>query len=226
MFNKNELLIISTENKQLPFKNATIVSQKQVSDFLEFSTAIKEAIQDDNIKCIVIDSFTRILSMVSYYLEDVQKITGYKFWKHYAVYLEKMLMYSMLTNKWVVWLAIDDIQFNADGEEIRSVKIKGNELKGLIESYFTIVLFTHVDSKKSKAERYQFCTNSDGRNTAKTPMGMFAKDYIPNDMESVFTQVSEYYGFAIDNYEVKRPNILVVGRSGSGKSTSLRNLVQ
>ena len=223
---KNELVVISTENKQLPFPNAKNVEQKFVKDFQEFAKILEEEVGNPDRKCIVIDSFTRILDLITSYLEDVKKISGYGFWKYYAKFIRKMLMKSMQTNKWLIWIAIDDTQFNSDGEEVITVKVQGKELKGLIESFFTIVLFTHVDGKQPVEKRYQFCTNSDGKHTAKTPLSMFKNQYVPNDIVEIFNVISKYYDFDVNNYETKRPNILIVGRSGSGKSTSLRNIIK
>lgn len=63
-----------------------------------------------------------------------------------------------------------------------------------IEGLFTYVLFTtKVKNDEGKME-YKFMTNSDGSNTAKTPMGCFDDLYIDNDLQLVFDKIDEYNG--------------------------------
>ncbi len=233
MFKPSEVVVISTENKQLPFPAAKHIPQEYVSNFIDFVGKLKKYVpaKDDlekpnSKKVIVIDSFTRALMMMSNWLEDVKKVRGYEFWRRYAKNIEALLMRSMETNKWLIWTALDDVTIDSEGETTRIVKVKGNEVKGLIESFFTIVPWTYVEkNQQDPKKRYKFITNSDGTNSAKTPIGMFDKQYIPNDIAYVIKKASEYHGFSPNDYSVKRPNILIVGKSGSGKSTSLRNLV-
>jgi hypothetical protein len=66
---------------------------------------------------------------------------------------------------------------------------------GAVEKEFTVCLWTAVDMNKERAERYQFRTNTDGTNTAKSPMDMFPDDLIPNDLQAVINACNEYYGF-------------------------------
>ena len=41
---------------------------------------------------------------------------------------------------------------------------------------------------------YRFVTNNDGTYPAKSPMDMFDKTYIPNDLGAVSKAIDEYYG--------------------------------
>ena len=58
---------------------------------------------------------------------------------------------------------------------------------------FTILLFTDVHSKDNGEVEYRLVTNNDGNYPAKSPMEMFEKTYIPNDLGVVGTTVDEYY---------------------------------
>lgn len=73
-----------------------------------------------------------------------------------------------------------------------SVKIKtiGKLLdeKITIEGMFTMVLRTHVEGAE-----YTFSTRNNGRDTVKSPLGMFETDYIPNDLAAVDAALVEYY---------------------------------
>ena len=59
------------------------------------------------------------------------------------------------------------------------------------ESYFTIVLRTHVE-----AGTYSFSTQSNGSDCCKSPMQMFQDMLIPNDLAAVDAVVSEFYGLS------------------------------
>ena len=57
-----------------------------------------------------------------------------------------------------------------------------------------MVLFTEVrKNEKTEEMEYFFQTNTDGVTSAKTPMGMFDKQLIPNDIVDVLKKVEEYY---------------------------------
>lgn len=62
------------------------------------------------------------------------------------------------------------------------------------EGKFDIVLFgkqTYNEQTK-KAEKV-FVTNYDGQFPAKSPVGMFEKTHIPNDLGYVLEKINEYY---------------------------------
>lgn len=58
-----------------------------------------------------------------------------------------------------------------------------------IEGLFTIVLRTAVMDGQ-----YFFSTKNNGSDTVKTPMGLFADDYIPNDLNEIDRAICDYYG--------------------------------
>ena len=87
------------------------------------------------------------------------------------------------------------IYFLHHSEEDKSGTIKektiGNMLdeKICIAGMFSIVLYADKSDKE-----YFFMTQNDGRNPAKTPMGMFDKRIIDNDLSLVDQTIREYYG--------------------------------
>ena len=60
-----------------------------------------------------------------------------------------------------------------------------------IEGLFTYVLFTHIENNDCR-NSYYFITQSDGTNTAKTPLDCFDSVLIPNDMQYVIDKVNEF----------------------------------
>lgn len=63
-----------------------------------------------------------------------------------------------------------------------------------IEGLFTYVLFTTRRQNDDGVMEYKFMTNSNGTNTAKTPMGCFTESLIDNDLQYVFDKIDEYNG--------------------------------
>lgn len=61
-----------------------------------------------------------------------------------------------------------------------------------LEGLFTYVLFTGIERNEENKTEYIFVTNSDGTNTAKTPMGLFEETRIPNDLGLVINKIIEY----------------------------------
>lgn len=61
-----------------------------------------------------------------------------------------------------------------------------------VEGLFTYVLFTARVKNDEGVIEYKFMTNSDGTNTAKTPMGCFKELYIDNDLDYVFKTIDSY----------------------------------
>ena len=61
-----------------------------------------------------------------------------------------------------------------------------------IEGLFTYVLFTEIRRDENDKIGYFFQTHSDGTTTAKSPMGCFEEDYIPNDLQYVISKIEEF----------------------------------
>jgi len=76
------------------------------------------------------------------------------------------------------------------------IKTLGKMIDNMItmEGLFTYVLFTSKIMDDDGVMQYKFITNSDGTNTAKTPMGCFDTLHIDNDLQYVFNKIDEYNG--------------------------------
>jgi hypothetical protein len=76
---------------------------------------------------------------------------------------------------------------------ITKLKTSGKMFDSVVtmEGLFTVVLFTEI-RKKDDGLEYLFQTKSDGKTTAKSPMGMFKETYIPNDLNEVFKAIEKY----------------------------------
>lgn len=65
-----------------------------------------------------------------------------------------------------------------------------------LEGMLTMVLRTHVEGGQ-----YQFSTRNNGRDTVKSPLGMFDSDYIDNDLAAVDKAVCDFYAIQPDHQE-------------------------
>jgi hypothetical protein len=93
---------------------------------------------------------------------------------------------AMPDNKRVYFLSHSE---TVDGfEKIKTIGKLLDE-KVTIEGLFTIVLKTIV-----RDGQYLFATHNSGSDTVKSPMGMFAPDFIENDLNTVDTIICDYYG--------------------------------
>lgn len=85
------------------------------------------------------------------------------------------------------------------GDELNpqyKIKTLGRMIDNMItiEGLFTYVLFTVRKQNEEGVMEYKFMTNSDGTNTAKTPMDCFDSPLIDNDLQYVFQKIDEYNG--------------------------------
>ena len=99
----------------------------------------------------------------------------------------------------VFFMCHDERETNQEtGETFRKIKTSGKLVDNAInvEGLMTVVLFAEVrvttgtDGKTNR--QYGFTTQSDGTTTAKSPVGMFDSDFIPNDLGYVVDKINEY----------------------------------
>ena len=249
-YKKNEVLVINTENKLLPFasqknfRNAMVRSYRSVArkdlngnpvldangkpivDF-GFLEAFEYGVNNPEIKCIVIESFTRLCELIELYAEKVLGKTGYDFWGYYLDELTRILLtISSNCPKPIIWTALPEILVDENGARVERVAVSG-KLKNKVESYFEIVVWADIDSKaKDAQDRHRFALRSNGKNSAKTPYELYPpeKVFMPNDVNLLLNDIRALYGIDPEDVSAHYPKILICGTSGFGKSTSLRNL--
>ena len=93
----------------------------------------------------------------------------------------------------LIMLCHDENIGDADNPQWK-IKTIGKMLDNTItvEGLFTYVLFARIRRDDEGKVDYVFQTHSDGTTTAKTPMGCFEEDYIPNDLQYVIDKIAEY----------------------------------
>lgn len=200
-FQPGEIGIINVAGKPLPFRNRLSVynCDKYQDIVLEGEKkgvpGIYTAIRNSKAKSIVIDDCQYL--MANEYMRrsgetGYQKFTdiGKNFW-------ELVRMTSELPDDAIVYF-LGHIERDADGHEKLKTIGKLLDEKITVEGMFTIVLRAQaIDGK------YTFRTQTNGLDTAKSPMEMFLSLEIDNDLKAVDKIIRDYYGLKSNNEEEK-----------------------
>ena len=182
--------VINKERKQLPFKGANKFKNVPVASLNDFNTAMSRAMESDAIKTIVVESFTSLVEMI--YREADIRFKGFDVWSFYNKEIDRILNMSKNTDKYVVFLAIDGAYDGESGVQERYVAVDGNRWKKRVEKEFVCCLFTDNHYGDEKVS-FRFRTQSNGTDSAKSPMGMFEDLHIENDLARVIEKCEEYY---------------------------------
>ena len=168
----------------MKFKNVGI------PDLNTFNAAFKKAVESDEIKTIVIESFTSLVEMI--YREADVRFKGFDVWSFYNKEIDRILNMSKNSNKYIIFLAIDGAYDGDEGVQERFVAVDGNRWKKRVEKEFVVCLYTDNRYTNDVSE-YRFRTQSTGKDSAKSPMEMFDNLYIDNDLAQVIEKCEEYY---------------------------------
>ena len=183
-FGSDEIAIVNPVGKPLPFRgkfdtlNGATESRK-ITQFMDKAVA-------DGKKVIVVDDFQYILSVP--YMNRIKEAGWDKcndFGDNYFTILNHVNEMPEDVN--VYFLTHTETLENG----ITTIKLIGKLLreKITIEGLFTIVLQTQVNEGN-----YYFLTQNSGKNTVKSPMGMFQDYSIENDLKFVDDVIRNYYG--------------------------------
>ena len=177
--------IVNPVGKPLPFKGSkkftTLNGETGSSKICEFMKAQARAGK----KIIVVDDFQYILSVP--YMDRIKE-NGWDKWNDFGSnYYEIINVCKELPEDVIVYyLTHSETLENG----VTTVKLIGKLLreKITIEGLFTIVLKTGVSEGK-----YYFFTQNSGKDTVKSPMGMFDSFSIENDLAYVDAKIRNYY---------------------------------
>lgn len=175
--------VVNPVGKPLPFKgkftmlNSEVESRKICKFMKEQATAGK--------KLLVVDDFQYILSVP--YMNRIKE-NGWDKWNDFgANYFEIIEVCKELPDDVVVaYMTHTETLENG----VTTIKLIGKLLreKITIEGLFTIVLRTGVNEGK-----YYFYTQNSGKDTVKSPMGMFPAYAIDNDLNYVADKIRNFY---------------------------------
>lgn len=146
----------------------------------------EEKAKAETFKTVVIDTLNGI--MVADEVERMRE-KGYDKWVDLAQCIWSLLDYinTMRDDLTVIVLCHSQTQKEDDGYTFTRIKTSGKKLDKLnIESKLTTVLYATANGGE-----YKFQTHAD-HSTAKTPMGAFEENSIPNDIMIVIKALEDY----------------------------------
>jgi len=146
-----------------------------------------------DIKIIVVDTITSIL--VDQFMSRLKEKGFDKFGDFAKDAYDIMRLARKLRDDLVV-VIMSHVEYNYDssGDLRTSFKVVGGKLiKEKIEPeyMFHMVLYTEVVLVDGKPE-YYFVTQNNGKNTCRSPLGLFSEYRIPNDLKNVIEKYKEY----------------------------------
>lgn len=181
-FKEGEIAIINVSSKPLPFR--TKLKTYNTDDYMKVDNAIKSAVKK-GIKTIVVDDAQYLQSneyMRKANINGYQKFTeiALNFWS-----LFQMVIKELPEDAIVYFMAHTETDANGK-EKFKTVGKMTDSYS--VEGMCTIVLKTLVEDG-----HYYFTTQTNGYDTVKSPMGMFAEMRIDNDLKAVDKEIREYY---------------------------------
>ena len=181
-FEPGEVGIFNVASKPLPFRK----KMRMVNDANYMY--IIPVLQKNQSKCYVIDDAQYLMA---FSLFDRANEVGYKKFTDTAVDF-----YNLVQT--VIKQTSDDtiVYFLQHIERDDAGRIKAKTAGKMLDNQLTLEgLFTIVLLCEAKGEEHYFLTQSDGTNTAKSPMGLFDSLKIDNDLFFVDQKIRDYYGF-------------------------------
>jgi hypothetical protein len=189
-------VIIASDRKALPFpckgyweKNKNLFRTSDTKTIMQLFEKINAG---TNIKRVIIDTVGGV--MLDHEMVNM-KTPGYNKWTDLAMQIYELITYcnDSLREDIVVYLMAHVATFDdIDGITSRRIATNGRKLEKIfLESKLPIVLYATVEQVGSNNE-YFFETTAN-RSTAKTPLGMFNENKIPNSLSLVDTRIREYY---------------------------------
>lgn len=182
-FEPEDVSVINVSGKPMPFRKKLPVCI--TNDY----RAIMSGLPKIKTPSIVIDDATYL--MVGEFMRNA-KVTGYQKFTDMALNFNNLLeMARMLPPEKIVYFLGHSDQADDGREHFKTIgKMLDNYVT--VEGMFSIVLKTVV-----KDGQYYFSTQNNGQDTVKSPMDMFDKDLIPNDLKMVDQTIREYYGMEV-----------------------------
>ena len=181
-FGADEISLVNVCGKALPFRAnfRNILCSDQYPEIERFiRSARAKAVVIDDCQYLMANEYMRRAKEKGY---DKFTDIGQNFWA-------LVNSVSSLPDDTIVYF-LSHIDTDENGRQ--KIKTIGKLLdeKITVEGMFTTVLKTVVVDG-----RYLFATQTDGRDSCKSPIGLFADMYIDNDLKAVDTAIRQYYGF-------------------------------
>ena len=171
---------------QYQYEKHNYMATDQISTVSQLLNKISTQENMKQIKVVVIDTLNGL--MVA---DEVRRMKekGYDKWQDLAQCVWELLdsLYTFRDDLTIIVLCHSQTQKEDDGYTFTRIKTSGKKLDKLnVESKLTTVLYA-----VAKEDGYVFVTHAHN-STAKTPLGAFESDEIPNDIVEVLKALEEY----------------------------------
>lgn len=171
---------------QYQYEKHNYMATDQISTVSQLLNKISTQENMKQIKVVVIDTLNGL--MVA---DEVRRMKekGFDKWQDLAQCVWELLdsLYTFRDDLTIIVLCHSQTQKEDDGYTFTRIKTSGKKLDKLnVESKLTTVLYA-----VAKEDGYVFVTHAHN-STAKTPMGAFEADEIPNDIVNVLKALEEY----------------------------------
>ena len=180
-FNEDEICLISVQKALLPFRkkfNETVVTDKYSEIFKAMKATNKKVIVIDDTQYLMCNEFMRRATEKGF---DKFTEIAQNFW---SLVVQEV---NDLPTDTIVYLLCHT---STDENGVEKMKTIGKLVDEKItpEGLFTIVLKTAVSDGN-----YAFVTQNNGKDTVKSPEGMFSTYAINNDLKYVDEKIRNYY---------------------------------
>lgn len=184
-FKPDELAIINVQGKVLPFKGGAKFTTKNTDNASEIISAMK--LISNKVRVIVIDDFQYI--MANEFMRRSNE-RGFDKFTDIAKNAWSIIDSIRTLPDNVIVYVMCHIDTGDDGVEKLKTIGKLLDEKIVLEGMSTIVLKTNVADGN-----YTFVTQNNGKDTVKSPYGMFPSYAIQNDLKYVDEKIRNYYGY-------------------------------
>ena len=182
-FPADELGVVNVEGKILPFKGSGKIETVNTDKSADIVQTIRD--MSKKYKSIVVDDYQYV--MANEFMRRAKESGWDKFTDIAKDAWDIADLVRKLPNDVIVYIMCHT---DTDSEGFERLKTIGKMLdeKIVLEGMSTIVLKTHVADGK-----YSFLTQNNGKDTAKSPFGMFPSYAIDNDLKYVDEKIRNYY---------------------------------
>lgn len=191
--NPAETLIINADKKSLPWRGWKKDYNKENKNYIVEADAKKIQgyllhVNDSmpHIKNVVIDTLNGVMLAVEM---AERKANTFSDWKELAVNIYGIcdMIGTLRDDLNIICTAHAQTELTDSGYQFTHMKTSGKKLeKIVVESKFT-----HVFIAKGNQGKFVFETHANN-STAKTPMGLFEEDEIPNNVQYIINKIKEY----------------------------------
>lgn len=188
-------MVVKAINKPFPFRSKdwkrwdkdAQTGSYEVTDNHEIIKAIIKGAKSKGKQIVVIDDMQYLMA------NEFMRRSGERGFDKFTEIAEHMWSLVMVANE-----ATDDdmrVYFLSHTEQNDMGETKCKTIGKLLDDKITLEgLFTIVLGAEKDGDDYHFKTQNSGRDTCKSPKGMFEEALIPNDLGAVDAAIKEYYG--------------------------------